>query len=105
MLRELRIRLLRRFASNEALAIVDLMLSDRPGWERDKYHLCHRGAGINLWIANAAYGLRFECIWHEPFPWIDRSLIWLHAKRFKWIDPVPGKVIERIEAAQSAVRQ
>lgn len=106
-MKRLLINLLRRLASDQALAIVDLLVSDPIGWKRSEYRLTHERAHVELWVANHVYGLRLEqmCIrdpCYEKMSYIDRKLIWMHTRRFKWTDPKPTNIIRRITEAKAS---
>jgi len=106
-MKRLLIHLLRRFASDQAIAIVDLLVADPSGWKRSKHRLTHERAHLELWVANHVYGLRIErmCIqdpFYEQLTYVDRKLIWMHTTRFKWTDPGPANIIRRIAEAKAS---
>jgi hypothetical protein len=106
---EILINLFRRVASAQAIAIVNLMGFDPTGWKRDRFYLTHERARIRLWVANRAYGLRLEqmCFTdpfiYEELSFVDRQLIWMHAKQFYWTDPAPEELVRRIVRTEADI--
>lgn len=104
-MKRLLINFLRRLASDQALAIVDLLVNDPAGWKRSKHRLTHERAHVGLWVSNHVYGLHLEqmCIQdplYEKLPYVDRKLIWMHTAHFKWTDPNPANIVRRIAEVQ-----